>query len=146
MDRRFTDPYKRQRQKSVGVGDGSGNKLTTPGDEADMGGSGFGSRFRGPNAPRNYSESEEDDTKPDIPSSHDDFINNPPRKEDLGNWFTDPEDPLSVFNRMNERMANPDRSLEGELAGSRIVDKSNSLKQDDSLFNRLSKRLKGVRR
>lgn len=150
LDQKEEDPYLRQKRKSLDPqSNGGGYKLTTPFSEDDIGGSELGSRMRGALAPKGFSHTSDEyegQMKRDIPGSYDDLLSNPPMKTDLGDWFADPIDTLSVANLHINEEKGQDRSLEGNLNKSRLKSDRKLPGTDDSIFNRTSKRLKGVRR
>ena len=150
LDRLNEDPYVRQKRKSLDPNNrGGGYKLTTPFSEDDIGGSQLGSRMRGALAPKDFSHTSneyDEQKKNDIPGSNDDLLSNPPMKTDLGDWFADPEDTLSVSNLHINEQRGQAKSMESNLARSRSHNSRIPAITDDNIFSRVSKRLKGVRR
>jgi predicted nucleic acid-binding Zn-ribbon protein len=148
-DRQEEDPYLRQKRKAIDPQNGGGYRLNIPFSEDDIGGSQLGSRMRGALAPRDFSTSSDEydgQMKRDVPGSHDDLLSNPPMKTDLGDWFADPEDTLSVSNlTVNEQKGQP-KSIENNLGLARLNRSRVPAITDDNIFSRVSKRLKGVRR
>lgn len=148
-DRMLSDPYRRQRQKSIDPTTEEGYSLVAPDDEDDFGGTGFGQRFRGKDTPRNFSQTSEeyeDQMEKDIPTDPDDLLRNPPTKTDLGDWFADPEDILSVRGTMDKAPQDKALSIEGKLKERQQFGNTFSKELDDSIFGRLTKSLKGVTR
>jgi hypothetical protein len=149
----FVDPYLRQKQKAKEPGSGHSDKMVSPGDEEGMGGSGLGTRWRGKLSPHDISASDpgeyEQQRKNDIPTSHDDFISNPPRKTELGGWFADPSDPLStatnINNALDGRVRLDNGSLDQQLGPSR-QNKTLRPRSDDSIFSTVSRQQKGNKR
>jgi hypothetical protein len=82
----------------------------------------------------------------DIPTDPDDLLRNPPTKTDLGDWFTDPEDALSLRNNLNRPPQDRVNTTEGLLRKKRELDDTISRGLDDSIFGRLTKSLKGATR
>lgn len=142
------DPYIRQKDGPSGQNDGRGSKLTSPADEETSGG--LGTRFRGKLAPRDFSsnseETYENQRKEDIPGSYDDLLHNPPLKDDLDGWFYDPKDPLSTKRQLEEKRKFPEQSIEGGLRKQRNQDKRPPRKNDDSIFGRIKRKQKGLKR
>ena len=141
------NPYLRQND-GVGANNGRGDNLTRPGDEDISGG--LGTRFRGKLSPRDISRNSDDtyeqQREQDIPGSHDDLLHNPPVKDDLDGWFYDPEDALSTRRQNEERQKFPEQSLEGNLKRQRGLSNSKPREKDDSIFNRVSRLQRGVKR
>jgi hypothetical protein len=112
-DRQWYNPYLRPQ-----VGDGQGDKLTTPGEVGGLG----GSRFRGKLAPSGITatgdEEEKDSAQQDIPDTFHNLLKDPKQESEdepqpstneglNGRKLSDPEDPLSdeklMENSLNER-------------------------------------------
>jgi hypothetical protein len=149
LDRQEEDPYLRQKRKAIDPGSGSGYKLTTPWDEDDIGSTQWGTRARGELFPSDFSETSDDydpEKAQDVPTSYDTLLENPPLKTDLGDWFADPIDTLSVLNQHINKPKGQGSSLEGNLATSRTTSDGKPMITDDSIYSTTSKRLKGVRR
>jgi ribosomal protein L37E len=143
------DPYLRQKDRASGNNSGSGSNLTRPSDEESSGG--LGSRFRGKDAPSGFSQdSDEYDQQQsdDVPSSHDDLLSNPPKKDYLDGWFFDPQDPLSTRGLMDEKRKGHEHTVENRLRVERNKggDKGVRPRIDDNVFNRIKSKQKGVKR
>ena len=150
------DPYERMNQRSTDTSKGKGYKMNTPGDEHDMGGSGLGTRFRGGLAPRDWSATSEeyqDQIKEDIPGSNYDLSQSAPEQQDTERyrWFSDPEDALSMTKKVNDDLEGrkSNQPLEGEPNKARAGAEGGSSEgksNDDSIFSRTNRRIRGIRR
>lgn len=143
------DPYARQKQKGKPSGTGRSDKLNTPGDEE--GWSGLGTRWRGKDAPKDVSSSDEyeEQLKDDIPTSHDTNIDNegPGYKTDLQSWFADPSDPLSVAGEAARNVNNTENpggpSIDSRLQKQR--GKSLRPRLTDDVFSKVVKKQRGLK-
>lgn len=143
-DKDRIDPYQRQKQKAGPQNDGSGYKMTIPGE-----GSGYGTRFRGTGGPTGFSESsdeQEDNDRKDLPSEETN-IDQPPTEgtPQLG-WFADPEEALSSTQMMNRDMSKHDAVPFDKQLSIQRTDNSLRERLNDSIFGRTISKLKGVKR
>lgn len=143
-DKDRIDPYQRQKQKDGPQSDGSGYKLTAPGE-----GSGYGTRFRGTGGPTGFSESadeQEDTDRKDIPSEETNLDQPPTEGTPQLGWFADPEDALSATQDMNRQMSNHDAVPFDKQLSIQRTDNSLKGRLNDSIFGRTITKLKGVQR
>ena len=143
----YVDPYRRRGN----IGDGSGDKLTTPGDSDPVGQhggeTGLGSRWRNDNAgagPQNisaYDDLIEQDSKiPDESGKH--MIDDPGIHpgSGVGNTFVSPIDQLHMTERDKEVGSIGD--ISSQQASHRVLNKRKE-SQDDDIFTRVQNHLRG---
>lgn len=158
-DRKFEDPYQRQKRSPIKPGDPGGYKLTHPGDDTWSGGLGTKEREGYPKgfSQQENREHETSDVRQKLPSEPnmiDDFGNPEYRVQE---WFVDPSDATSIQSRTERDMKGWDMgvgysgdkggSLDARLRSNRL-NKSISRKNDDnnSIFDTVRKRQRGVNR